>query len=576
MADKRTSTVTQGRRRQYLGEMLLQAGLITKEQLDEAIAIHEATGRRLGRILVDMGAVPSADVARSIGEQLGIEFVEPSAQPLNEEVLRLVPLSVARRLQAIPVAKDNGVLTVAMVDPLDIIAVDDLRRLTGLDVRTAITTPEEFQAAVERYPALEATMEQVLEDMPLVQVAPGEEEMSLEVLRRMAEEAPVVRLVSQMLDEAVRQRASDVHIERQQHSLRVRYRVDGLLMTKSQLPTRVHPQIVSRIKILANMDIAERRAPQDGGFGFKSDSKQIDVRVSTIPAIFGEKVVMRLLDRSQANYKLEALGLAPKDQARLLNVIEQPQGIFLVTGPTGSGKTTTLYAVLNRLNREEVNVLTVEDPVEYQIPGINQVQVSGRSKISFASTLRHFLRQDPDIIMVGEVRDEETARVAIQAALTGHLVLSTLHANDALGGITRLLDMGIEPYLIASSLEGVAAQRLVRVLCPQCKEPDHPDLEELRRRFGEIPADATFYRGRGCTFCNYTGYRGRIAIFEVAPIDDEIRHLIVSRAPHHELKNAAEAKGMTGMYQDGLLKAARGITTLSEVVRVIEAERGTQ
>ncbi len=576
MAEKATVERTQFvRRRRLLGEMLLAEGLVTQDQLTQAIEVNKETGRRLGRILVDMGAVKSSDIARTLSKQLGVEFVEFAGQYPAEDILRLIPLHVARRLHAVPIAKDNGVLKLAMVDPLDVVAIDDIRRLTGLDVHVAITTMEEFQALVEQYPALEATMEQFLKDMPGAQIAAGEEELSLEALRRMAEDAPVVKLVSQLLDEAVRQRASDIHIERQEHAVRVRYRVDGMLLTKSTLPRHVHPQVVSRIKILCNMDIAERRSPQDGSFNFKADGKSIDVRVSTIPAIYGEKVVMRLLDRSAASYTLEKLGLSPKDNARLLTIIEQPQGIILVTGPTGSGKTTTLYAVLNRLNRDEVNILTVEDPVEYQIPGINQVQIGGR-KITFASTLRHFLRQDPDIIMVGEIRDEETARIAIQAALTGHLVLSTIHANDALGGITRLLDMGIEPYLVASSLIGVAAQRLVRVLCPQCKEPDQPDLTEFRKRVGEIPSEATFFRGRGCSFCNYTGFRGRVAIFEVAPIDDDIRQLVVVRAPHHDLRQAAVAKGITTMYQDGIWKASRGITTLSEVMRVIEADRAKE
>lgn len=558
------------RRRRQLGEMLHAEGLITRDQLNRALEIHRATGERLGRVLMDMGVVDQDHVARLLSQQVGVDFVRLSSVPLREEVLRTLSVTDATRLQAIPIARDDGRLTVAMVDPLDVVAVDDIRRLTGLDVRVVVTTVTDFQYALNQYPKTDDPLEAMLRDLPLPSVV--EEQVSLERLRRAAEAQPVVRLVNQLMEEAVRRRASDLHVEPQGRHVRVRYRIDGVLLTRGPLPEHIHAQVVSRIKIMANMDIAERRIPQDGSFQTRVDGRPIDVRVSTIPSFFGEKVVLRLLDKAAPIYDLDKLGLARGNAAILQRVITRPQGIFLLTGPTGSGKTTTLYAILGRLNNEQVNIVTIEDPVEYQVAGITQVQVNPRAGVTFASALRHFLRQDPDIIMVGEVRDEETARIAIQASLTGHLVLSTLHTNDAPGAITRLLDMSIEPYLAASALEGVAAQRLVRVLCPRCKEPDPYGHEELGSRFGRAQG-VTAFRPKGCDFCNDTGYRGRVAIFEIAQITEELRHLIINRAPHHTVKEAAVAEGMMTLLDDGLDKVAQGLTSLAEVERVVYVER---
>jgi type IV pilus assembly protein PilB len=559
-----------GRRRRQLGDLLLAEALITPDQLARALEIHRATGERLGRVLLDMGVVDQDHIGRLLSKQIGIEFVRLTGQDLSEEILQLLPVVLASRMQAIPIAKDNDVLTVAMVDPLDIVAIDDIRRHTGLDVKIAVTTVRDFQYALNQYPALDAT-EELVRDLPRPAVV--DEEMTLERLRRMAEEQPVVKLVTRLMEEAVRRRASDIHIEPQERHLRVRYRVDGVLLTRGTLPEYVQAQVVSRIKIMASMDIAERRLPQDGSFQTRVDGRPIDVRVSTIPSFFGEKAVLRLLDKSAPIYDLDKLGLSAGNIARLRHVIRRPQGIFLLTGPTGSGKTTTLYAILNELNSEQVNIVTIEDPVEYQIAGITQMQVNVKAGVTFASSLRHFLRQDPDIIMVGEVRDQETARIAIQAALTGHLVLSTLHTNDAPGAITRLLDMGIEPYLVASALEGVAAQRLVRVLCPKCKVVDPHGEEELRARVGVGAPGGSYALGRGCEFCNYTGYRGRVAVFEIAEMTDAFRHLVITRAPHHELTAAAQRGGMTTLLADGLQKAAAGVTSLAEVWRVVSVER---
>ena len=558
------------RRRRQLGELLLDEHLVTPDQLNRALEIHRATGERLGRVLLDMGVVDQEHIARVLSQQIGIEFLHLTGQSLREDVLQLLPATLASQLQAVPIAKENGILIVAMVDPLDVVAIDDIRRHTGLDVKVAVITTRDFQYALNQYPVLDVA-EELVRDLPRPQVL--DEEISLERLRRMADEQPVVRLVNRLTEEAVRKRASDIHIEPQERHIRLRYRVDGVLLTRGTLPEYVQAQVVSRIKIMANMDIAERRLPQDGSFQTRVDGRAIDVRVSTIPSFYGEKAVLRLLDKSAPIYDLDKLGLSAQNYEVLRRIIQRPQGIFLLTGPTGSGKTTTLYAILNQLNNEKVNVLTVEDPVEYQIAGITQMQVNVRAGVTFASSLRHFLRQDPDIIMVGEVRDQETARIAIQAALTGHLVLSTLHTNDAPGAITRLLDMGIEPYLVASALEGVAAQRLVRVLCPKCREADAAGAEELRARFGTAAPAGTYYLGRGCEFCNYTGYRGRVAIFEIAEMNDELRHLVINRVPHHTLKEAAVAAGMTTLLEDGLKKAAAGVTSLAEVWRVVQVER---
>ncbi|HEU5300187.1 MAG TPA: GspE/PulE family protein [bacterium] len=557
-------------RRRHLGELLLADRLITPDQLNRAMDIHRATGERLGRVLLDMGVVDPEHIARALSSQIGVSFVRLAGMTLPEDLLALVPGTTASRLQVIPIARENGVLTVAMVDPLDVVAVDDVRRLTGLEVRVAVTTVADFQAALNQYPSLDPQAE-LLKDLPRPVIE--EKEVSLEQLRRMAEEQPIIKLVNRLVEEAVRKRASDIHVEPQGRAIRVRYRIDGVLKVQHTLPEHVHANVISRVKIMANMDIAERRQPQDGSFQTRVDGRAIDVRVSTIPSFYGEKAVLRLLDKSAPIYDLDKLGLQRGNITRLRQVINQPQGIFLLTGPTGSGKTTTLYAILNELNSEAVNIVTIEDPVEYQISGITQVQVNTRAGVTFASALRHFLRQDPDIIMVGEVRDHETARIAVQAALTGHLVLSTLHTNDAPGAITRLIDMGIEPYLVSSALSGVAAQRLVRVLCLKCRETDPYSREELLARYGEGAPEGTYYAAKGCEFCNYTGYRGRVAIFELAGIDDDLRHLIINRAPHHALKESAVGAGMQTLLDDGLAKAAAGITSLAEVWRVVHVER---
>src|SRR5579875_2276350 len=416
------------RRRRRLGEILVEAGLLTPERLEEALERQKRTGERLGKVLLEMGIASEAEVARAVASQLGLEYLDLTQVLPDEQAMLVLPEHMARRYQVIPLRLADGKLTLGMVDPLDVLALDDVRRHTP------------------------------------------DEEMGLDRLRQLVDEAPVVRLVNQIILQAIRQRASDIHIEPQESRMRVRYRIDGILYNVMTPPRDIQAAVISRIKIMAEIDIAERRRPQDGRIAFKVDEREYDLRVNTMPTVFGEKVVMRILDKSAMMVGIDKIGLLPDTHRRFEQMMGKPYGIILLTGPTGSGKSTTLYSMLNRLNSTERNIITIEDPVEYHLPGINQVQVNPKAGLTFATGLRAFLRQDPDIIMVGEIRDEETARIAIHAALTGHLVLSTLHTNDAPGAVTRLVDMGIESFLVASSIIGVVAQRLVRVLCDRCKE----------------------------------------------------------------------------------------------------------
>ncbi|MDR5703247.1 MAG: type II secretion system ATPase GspE [Armatimonadota bacterium] len=562
-----------GRRdqRQFLGELLVEGGFITPAQLEEALNYQRANGGRLGEVLVKLGMADQGTIAKALGQQLGLQTLKLAPSHLREDVLSLVPEPLARQHRVIPISKENGVLTLGMVDPLDILAQDDIRRLTGLEVRPAVITEEDFHRVITQYPTDDRRVEEELASLKV------EEELGVDQLKVLVEEAPVVRLVNRLITEAVRKRASDIHIEPQDKRVRVRYRIDGVLYQVMTLPKHIQPALVSRIKIMAEMDIAERRQPQDGRIYVRVDNTDYDIRVSTIPTVYGEKVVLRNLDRSTALLSLDRLGLLPDDLEKLQSIISKPYGMFLLTGPTGSGKTTTLYAILNRLNSPEVNILTVEDPVEYQLHGINQVQVNPKAGVTFARALRHFLRQDPDIIMVGEIRDEETARIAVQAALTGHLVLSTLHTNDAAGAFTRLLDMGIEPYLVSSSVIGAAAQRLVRTLCPRCKVPYEPTPELLARLGlnaggGGHSQGYTFFRPVGCEECNTIGYRGRVGVFEILKVEEEIRRLITARAPGTAIKEAAIRLGMRTLQRDGIEKVILGITSVEEVLRVVHVE----
>jgi len=451
--------------------------------------------------------------------------------------------------------------------------IDYLRQFTGKTIEPAVMTPDDFHHALVQYPALDDSVEQLVRE--ITSVAPAADSDGVERLRAVANEAPMVRLVNTIVLQAVRRGASDIHIEPQEHRMRIRYRIDGILYSVMTPPKHIQPALVSRLKIMGAMDIGERRVPQDGRAELTVDNRRIDIRMSTIPTAWGEKVVLRILEKQGPFVDVGKLGLTARDQLQFEPLVTKPFGILLLTGPTGSGKTTTQYAILNRLNRTEVNIVTVEDPIEYELPGIAQVQVNVKAGVTFANVLRSFLRHDPDIIMVGEIRDEETARIAIHAALTGHLVLSTLHTNDSVGAITRLVDMGIEPFLVASSMIGVIAQRLVRILCPRCKEP-YTAAREIFARAGigigaQLP---TMYRPKGCPFCNHIGYRGRTAIFEIMVMDDTIRGLVAKNATSNVLKEAAIAAGTQTLYQSGLAKVFDGTTSLEDVLRVVTIEDG--
>jgi type IV pilus assembly protein PilB len=519
-----------------------------------------------------MGAVSPDVVAQTIADQLGLEFVQMETTTVPGDLLMMMSEQTMRRYKALPIRFDGDALVVGMIDPLDVVALDDIRRILDRDLVPAVITEDGFQQTVNLYPLLENSVDQVIQEIRPSDV--GEEEPGLDKLREIVDEAPVVRLVDLIILQAVRQGASDVHVEPQETLVRIRYRIDGTLYHVMTAPKHVRAAAVSRIKIMANMDIAERRLPQDGRIELRVDGREIDLRVSTIPTVFGENVVMRILDKRAALVGIDKLGLVGDDNHRFESLVTKPYGIILITGPTGSGKTTTLYAILNRVNKGGVNIITIEDPVEYQLAGINQVQINPKAGLTFANGLRSFLRQDPDIIMVGEIRDEETARIAIHAALTGHLVLSTLHTNDAAGAVTRMVDMGIEPFLVSSSVIGVVAQRLIRLLCTRCREPYTPPAEVIAR-YGlagpEEPAP-TLYRAKGCEACNNIGYKGRIGLFEIMVLDDELRGLVVKEVASDVIKRAAVGAGMRTLQQDGIAKVLNGMTSLEEMLRVVFVE----
>jgi general secretion pathway protein E len=480
-----------------------------------------------------------------------------------------------RQYRFCPLSVENGTLLIACADPVDPVPTDDLRASLGVEVRLAVATETAIVEAIERYfgtgtTAVQKVIETIRDDDWSGEEAGGEDVSSL---RDMAFDAPVVRLVNLLIENAVGSSASDIHIEPFEDNIRVRYRIDGVLFDAETPPKRLKAAITSRIKIMAELNIAERRLPQDGRIRMSLQGRRLDIRVSTIPTIHGESVVMRLLDRAAILMPFERLGFDTRTQRHIERLINLPHGMMLVTGPTGSGKTTTLYAALDKINSPGKKIITIEDPVEYQLRGVNQIHVKPKIGLSFAAGLRHIVRQDPDVIMVGEIRDVETADIAIHAALTGHLVFSTLHTNDAPGAITRLLDMGAEPYLVASILEGVLAQRLVRVICAACRVPSEPEPKELRAvGVDTIPADATLVRGKGCAECRGTGYRGRTGIYEFLPMTEELRSLTLRKAAGHEIRQRAVADGMTSLRQDGWAKCCAGVTTIDEVLRVTHEE----
>jgi len=556
-----------------LGELLLEKGLITEKQLEEALEEQKKTGKLLGRVLVDLGFVKDEDILAVLGAQTGMEEVDLSSIDVPPQLLEKVPAPLAKAYKIVPIRMEGNTLVVAMGDPLNIQALDDLRFLLDCDVKGVISNEQAVNEAIDRlYGGEMETVEDLLRELE-AEAAPleerEEEAEDVETLEQLAHEVPVVKLLNLVLIQAIKDKASDIHFEPFEDQFRIRYRVDGVLYEMVPPPKHFALAVTTRIKVMADMDIAERRLPQDGRITLHIGGREIDLRVSSIPTVHGESIVMRVLDKSVLMLPLEKLGLAPDDLEKVEKLIRKPNGIILVTGPTGCGKTTTLYAALRKINTPEVKIITVEDPVEYDIEGIHQVQVKPQIGLTFASALRSILRQDPDIILVGEIRDLETAEMAIQASLTGHLVFSTLHTNDSPSAVTRLIDMEVEPFLISSTLEAVISQRLVRVICNFCKEEYEPSPEELEL-IELTPEEAKkhkFYRGRGCPACNNIGYMGRTGIFEIMIMNEELRRVVVDKASASEIREVALRYGMKTLRKDGLDKIFQGITTIEEVVR---------
>jgi type IV pilus assembly protein PilB len=564
------------------GQILLDWGLVTAAQLDAAMEAQKGlpSQEALGDTLVNMGVISERDKLRCLAEQWGCRFVDVESYELVPDVVKLLSQEIARRYKAIPIDRSNGRVVLAMKEPNDIYAIDHIRVILGSDVEPVMALEEEILATINRFHNTDSNVSDVitnaLKDVNLdsIEVAAGgkEDEVSVEALRELVEEAPIVRLANLIISRGVQDGASDIHVEPGRAGVRVRYRVDGILQDAQTLPKKVQASLVSRIKIMADMDIAEKRCPQDGRISLIIEGKQFDFRVSTLPSVFGEKVVLRILDKSALNIGLSKLGLLPKTLESFESLITRTYGIILVTGPTGSGKSTTLYSVLSKLNSGEKNILTIEDPVEYELAGITQVGVNPKAGLTFARGLRTMLRQDPNIIMVGEIRDSETGMIAIEAALTGHLVLSTLHTNDAPGAVARLLDMGIEPFLISSSVIGVLAQRLLRLICPKCKNAYVPPADAMRRLGMQVDGQKVkFYRGQGCDYCKNTGYKGRVGVYEMMVMNDPIRELALARASSHRIKEVAVQTGMKTLKDDATEKVLLGMTTLEESLRVIYA-----
>lgn len=552
--------------RDFLGNWLVSEGVITQQQLEDALnyqKLHKGAGV-LGKTLVQLGYCSEDDIARVIAKQAGVPFVSLENYKIDPAALATVPTEAVKRYKALPIGFNEGKLIVAMQKPTDIIAIDDLRVLSGYDIKPVFAPDSELEVAIEKSCRNQMEFDKIDEEAPQIE----------EIISGPADsDQPAVQLANMILSQAVSAKASDVHIERYERNMRVRFRIDGVLHDVMEPPVRMHASLISRIKVMANMDIADRRLPQDGRMSIKIEGKSIDIRVASLPTSFGERLTLRLLDSTARMIGLEEMGIMPEMLQHYKEIIKMPYGFILVTGPTGSGKSTTLYASLSAVDKVTKNVITVEDPVEYRINGVNQIQINPQAGLTFASGLRSILRSDPDIIMVGEIRDKETAKIAIEAAMTGHMVFSTLHTNDAPGAISRLTEMGIEPFLIASSLACVLAQRLARVLCPHCKEKIEVTRQDLAH-ITDFPFDTaentlTLYKPKGCMRCNNTGFRGRIGIYELLLVTERIQRLALEKASGKEIARVAIEEGMITLRQDGLLKVKQGITSLEEVLRVV-------
>lgn len=590
--------------RRDLGEALVAKNVVTAEQLAEAQEVQRSAPGDIGRIIIDLGFADEKAVTRVRAETMNLPFVDLTTQKIDPAAVNSVPEHIAKRHKILPISKNGNRLTVAAVNPADPLAIQDIKLTSGVQqIAIALATEDDVMDAIDRaYKGGDGAEPAAVGAGTSVDIAPVQDPGSsggggtsgltadirqaiagygaredipdedTETITKQAEEAPIIRIAFTIIQQAIKDGASDIHIEPDKRSVRVRYRIDGVLHEVMPLPKYIEKPLISRFKIMADMNIAERRLPQDGRIPVTLAGKDYDLRVSCLPTVNGEKIVARILDKSSVLLGLNKLGFTPEVQAQVEELVSQPNGMFLSTGPTGSGKTTTQYSILHKLNSVEKNIITIEDPVEYQLSGIAQVQVNKKAGLNFANALASFLRQDPDIIMVGEMRNLETAEIAIEASLTGHLVLSTLHTNDAPSAVTRMVDMGIEPYLISATVIGVLAQRLARKVCQKCKQPYQVPARDLRR-FGFKPNDpdemVTLYRGEGCDDCRHTGFKGRLGVYELMRINDEIRELIVRRAPLADIREAAKANGMHELREDGLEKVLQGITTPDEVMRVV-------
>lgn len=547
---------------QRLGLLLMKAGLITERQLNDALEVHNATGSPLGKVLVDLGYATQGAILSVMAQQIGIPYIDFAATRPEPDAVAVVPKDLAIRYVLMPVRIDQDQLIVAMADPQNVLALDDLRIITGYDIKPAISTRDDILATVEEfYKTAEHTTDEFLG---------GDDDSGTQEIGDMTSDAPTVKLVNFIIHKAVSDRASDIHIEPQEKDLRVRFRIDGVLHEVMRSPKNTQAAILSRFKIMAEMDIAESRKPQDGHCAISFGGHKMDFRVSTLPTVYGERVVLRILRKDSILLQLSDLGFLSTSLERFESSFRKPYGAILVTGPTGSGKSTSLYAAINVLNQPAKHIITAEDPVEYRLPGVNQCQVNSRAGLTFARALRSFLRCSPDIILVGEIRDQETAKIAIESALTGHLVLSTLHTNDASGAVTRLIEMGVEPFLVSSAVDCVLAQRLARRLCSECKTEYTPSKQMLLEAgFPEDDLPETLFRAGGCAKCSNTGYRGRMGVHEVMLMSEDIRRLTVEEASADEIKRVAIAQGMLTLRQDGLEKVRQGATSIEEICRVI-------
>jgi len=558
------------RKSKQLGQILIELGYITPGQLETALEEHRATPKSLGRVLIDLGMIKESDLVRALAEQVGLEFVDLAEFPIDTIATSLLPEALAKRYRALPIGERDGRLLVAMSDPANVYALDDIRTITGRDVLPVVATAADVENAIQKFAGLDSQVEAMAS---IVDAASGEddEDNDLDVA---VEDAPIVKLVNAIMTQAVADRASDVHIEPREHDVRIRFRVDGVLMEPMPAaPKNIQNGLISRMKVMADLNIAEKRVPQDGRIGMKVGGKQLDLRMATLPTVYGEKVVLRILDTSHALLRLEDLGFLEGSYKRYSVSFQKPYGALLVTGPTGSGKSTTMYGTLNILNNIDKNIITVEDPVEYRLAGVNQIQVNPKAGLTFSAALRSILRADPDIVLIGEIRDKETATIAIEAALTGHLVLSSLHTNDAPSAITRLVEMEVETFLVASAIDCVVGQRLARKLCERCKTPFRPDENELYAAGYPDwlwPEIQELHKPGGCPACANTGFRGRIGLYEVMQMTEEIERLTVERASADAIKAVAVQQGMMTLRDDGLEKARMGLTSLEEVARVVK------